>query len=104
MLGRLPQTQTKGLFVKSPLESQKLRQNEAVRSVRKFCGFLRSFFKSSLKQGLERSSNTLRKIKNAAMPRFFRVRYKLGRLPQPPTQETFREKFLGTSKAFAKIK
>ena len=27
----------------------------------------------------------------------------LGRLPQTLTQETFREKFLGTSKAFAKI-
>ena len=38
------------------------------------------------------------------MPRFFRVRYKLGHPPQTPTQETFREKFLGISKAFAKIK
>ena len=34
----------------------------------------------------------------------FGVRYQLGRLPQTLTQETFQEKFLGTSKAFVKMK
>ena len=32
------------------------------------------------------------------------MHYQLGLLPQTRTQETFREKFLGTSKAFAKMK
>ena len=92
--GFRPKPGHKGLFVKSPLESQKLRQSEVVCLVRKFCGFLRSFFKSSLKQGLERSSNTLRKNKKRGIAAFFCVRYQLGHLPQTPTQETFREKFL----------
>ena len=42
------------------------------------------------------------KIKNAAMPRFFVCVVSCGCPPQTPTQETFREKFLGTSKASQK--
>ena len=44
---------------------------------------------------------TIKKRGNAAFFAF--ARYELGLPPQTPTQETFREKFLGTSKAFEKI-
>ena len=43
------------------------------------------------------------KTKNAVYTAFFYVYYQLGHPPQTLTQETFRKKFLGTSKAFEKI-
>ena len=98
--GFRPKPGRKGLFGKSPLESQKLRQSEVVCLVRKFCGFLRSFFKSSLKQGLERSSNTLRKIKNAAMPCFLRALSVEAIRPKPRPKKLFGKSFLELQKLF----
>ena len=43
-------------------------------------------------------------FKNAAMPRFLCMHYKLGLPPQTRTQRAFREKSFGISKAFTKIK
>ena len=81
-------------------------QSEVLRRWESFCGFLRSFFlKSPLKQGLERSFNSLRKTKEKARQcRAFCVYYMLGLPPQTRTQRTFREKSFGISKAFAKVK
>ena len=63
------------------------------------------FSKSLLKQGLERQfQHITKKQKTRCKPRFFMCVISWGYPPQTPTQETFREKFLGTSKAFEKIK
>jgi len=63
MLRRLPPTPTQGLFVKSPLESQKLCQNKVVFSVGKFLRIFKGIFsKSPLKQGLERQFQHIMKI------------------------------------------
>ena len=71
--GFCPNPRHKGLFSKSPLETQKLHKNKVVYSVQKFCGFSRGFFKSLLKQGLERSSNLLTTIKKRGNAAFFSV-------------------------------
>ena len=62
------------------------------------------FTKSTLKQGLERQfQHIMTKNKKHGNAVLFCVHLMLGLPPQTQTQETFREKFLGTSKAFAKI-
>ena len=98
--GVCPKPGHKKLFEKSFLELQKLCKNKVVYSVLKFCGFLRSFFKSSLKQGLERSSNTLRKIKNAAMPCFLRALSVEAIRPKPRPKKLFGKSFLELQKLF----
>ena len=78
-------------------------QNKVVYSVRKFCGFLRRFFKSTLKQGLERSSNISRKIKKHGNAVLFVCIISWGFRPNPD-QRTFREKSFGNPKVFDKMK
>ena len=88
--GIRPKPRHKGLFVKSPLESQKLHQNKVVYSVRKFCVFLRGFFKSLLKQGSLTQFQLLTTIKKTRQCRVFSCkRYQLGRLPQTLTKGLF---------------
>jgi len=63
------------------------------------------FSKSPLKQGLELPFQHITKNKKHGIAVLFCVSImSWGCPPQTRTQETFREKFLGTSKAFAKIK
>ena len=100
--GFRPKPWHKKLFGKSFLELQKLSP--------KLSGVLREILLPTFlirkvgEGGLERSSNTLRKNKKRGIAAFF-VNIKCwGYPPQTLTQETFREKFLGTSKAFAKVK
>ena len=101
--GVCPKPRHKGLFGKSPLESQKFRQNKVIWSMEKFLRIFKGLFtKSTLKQGLERQFQHITKNKKRGFIRVFCVHYQLGRLPQTLTKETFREKFLGTSKALSK--
>ena len=99
-----PKPGHKKLFEKSFLELQKLCKNKVVYSVRKFCGFLRSFFKSSLKQGLERSSNTFWQYKKRGEIRVFCVRYELGLSAPNPDTKDFSGKVLWNLKSFAQVK
>ena len=97
--GYTPQTLTKGLFVKSPLEPQKLRKNKLVYSGRKFCGFSRGFFKSPLKQGLERQFQHIFTIKKARRRRAFCVCIECwGICPKPRHKGLFEKSPLETQK------
>ena len=68
-----------------------------------FCGFLRSFFKSSLKQGLERSSNILRKNKKRGVNRVFSCVLSVGAIrPKPGHKGLFEKSPLETQKLSTK--
>ena len=100
-----PNPDTRDFSEKSPLEPQKLRSNKMVCSVRKFCGFLRYFFKSALKQGpLTAVPIFFDNIKNAVYTAFFRTHCHLGFRPQNPTQGTFQRKVPWNFKSFYQSK
>ena len=64
---------------------QKLRPNEVMYSARKFCGFLRGFFKSPLKQGpLTAVPTYFDKIKNADVSAFFVCALNVGAVRPKP--------------------
>ena len=73
-----------------------------VYSVQKFWGFSRDFFKSPLKQGLERSSNISEQIKKARQRRAFCVYYQSGLSAPNPDTRNFSGKVSWNFKSFAK--
>ena len=81
-------------------------QSEVARRWEKFLRIFKGLFsKSPLKQGLERSSNSLRKTKEKARQcRAFCVHYMLGLSAPNPDTKDFSGKVLWNLKNFAKIK
>jgi len=101
--GFRPKPRHKKLFEKSFLELQKLRKNKVIWSMEKFLRIFKGLFtKSTLKQGLERQFQHITIIKKHGIAVLFFVCIISRFRPQTPTQKTFREKFLGTSKASQK--
>ena len=100
-----PKPGHKGLFVKSPLESQKLCQNEVAYSARKFCGFLRRFFKSTLKRRFGTEFQHITTNKKTRHCRVFLCwHYQLGISVPNPDQRNFSGKVSWNFKSSAKIK
>ena len=98
--GFCPKPRHKGLFVKSPLETQKLHKNKVVYSVQKFCGFSRGFFKSLLKQGPSRQFQLLTtKKKKHGVAVFFVYALNVGAIrPKPRHKGLFVKSPLETQK------
>ena len=99
--GVCPKPGHKGLFEKSPLESQKLRQSKWVCSVQKFWGFLRDFFKSPLKRRFGTAVPTYyEKIKKHGNTVLFVCVECWGVCPKPGHKKLFVKSFLWNFKNF----
>ena len=103
--GFAPTPGHKGLFEKSPLETEKLCQNKVVQSAGSFCGFSRGFLqKAPWSKVWNGSSNIFWQIKKRGFLRVFCKRWML-RLSAPNLDaKDFSWKVLWNLKSFAKMK
>ena len=101
--GCLPQTPTQRTFREKSFGNSKAFAKVNWCVFRKvFADFQGAFYKKPLEARFGTQFQLLMKNKKHGVAVFFCVYCQLGRLPQTRTQETFLEKFLGTSKASPK--
>jgi len=101
--GVCPKPGHKGLFEKSPLESQKLRQNKVVCSVGNSFAYF-SYKKSKRRRFGTAVPTVYDKIKKHGNAVLFRVHYQLGLSAPNPDTRNFSGKVSWNFKSFAKMK